>query len=205
MDWYMQQFDPAGMLMGTLCSLLAVGFLYFAWRRPQREPVLLLVGWGLAGIGLWFWVDAAGFDAGAALAIVWLMLAGLILVLLNGDWPGSGSMATGEARKTTPSTPSAPSLPIRPDTSGARRHLATGLRVIAAGPLGFAASLMLALCITTSTAWAAADKIVGTGLVALLLWSLLMVWSCATQRLLTHSAILAGTTGIAGLVLGLLV
>src|SRR5262245_49732583 len=95
--WYTQFIDVGPLALGSLLVLLGTAGLFFAWRRRERHAGLLLLAWGLIAASFPFWSRAAGFDSGATIGTVLLMVIALAVVLANGDWRTKGAQRASRA------------------------------------------------------------------------------------------------------------
>jgi hypothetical protein len=172
--WYARFIDSGALLPASALTLAGVVLLFLAWRRRERSVAMLAVAWALIAVSYRFWARAAGFDSGATIGTVLLMVAAIIFVLINGEWR---SKSPQRAERDGPAKSALEGQ--RPEPGRGRRAL---LRLLAAGPLAFLAGLGLSMLIVAAAPWSEADRIVLGACLLLILWPVAMVWSCATHR-----------------------
>lgn len=192
--WYLNFVERDALLLAAAILVAGLAALYFAWRRSQRNPALVTSGWLLIAGSLYYWVPAAGFDAGPAMGTVVLMLTAIAIVLATGQWRSNG-------RKQVP--PKNESSVLQ-DVDVERRHrtIHTGSRFVAAGPLALSAALAIAMLMVARSSWTPADRLMGAAGLMLLLWAAGMVWVCATRKLVAPvvamiACIFVGLVGVA--------
>lgn len=188
--WYINFIDVGPLALASLLMLLGTAGLFLAWRRRERHAGLLLLAWGLIAASFPFWSRAAGFDSGATIGTVLLMVAALAVVLANGDWRAKGSQRAARAGN--------PRSALEDQSAAPGRTRRTLLRTLAAGPLAFFAGLGPALLVIGGTRWPEADRVILGACVLLVVWPIAMVWSCATskpQRCVVVLAVIALVSG----------
>jgi hypothetical protein len=188
--WTAKYIDVGSLALASTLVLLGTAVLFMAWRRRERHAGLLLLAWALIAASFPFWSRAAGFDSGATIGVVLLMVAALVFVFANGDWRAKGSQRAARA--------SNPKSALEGQSAAPGRVRRTLLRTLAAGPLAFFAGLGPALLVVGGTRWPEADRIILGACALLVLWPVAMVWSCATgkpQRCVITLAVIALLTG----------
>lgn len=176
-----------------LLTLAGVAIIYAAWKGRERSVARLGAGWSCVAAGFPLWSRSAGVDVGPAIGVVVLTFVALVFVLANGQWSTrSNGTRIRRARSEAPISP----LDASPSTDPHRIRL-TIMRVIAGGPLAFAASCAAALLTVAYFDTPEADRIVIAACLMLFLWSVSLVWVCATRKWMqpvTTLALVAGAS-----------
>ena len=172
--WYLRFIDSGALMIASVLTLTGVVLLFLAWRRRERHSGLLALAWGLIVVSYRFWAQANGFDNGATIGTVLLMVAAIMFVLCNGEWRSKPPQRAPRESSAKSALEGQSAEPGR-----GRRAL---LRVIAAGPLAFLAGLGPAMLLIAAAPWPEADRIVLGACVVLIVWPVAMVWSCATSK-----------------------
>src|SRR5262245_8734884 len=150
--WYSRFIDGSALVIASVLTLAGVVLLFLAWRRRERHIGLLAVAWGLIVVSYRFWAQANGFDSGATIGTVLLMVAAIVFVLVNGEWRSKSPQRTARDSAVKSALEGQGAEPGR-----GRRAL---LRLLAAGPLAFLAGLGPSMLIVAAAPWPEADRIV---------------------------------------------
>lgn len=179
----------------TVAGALA---LRLAWRwgrqqQPQRQLALRWAGWLLLAAALAPWMAIGGSDRGVALGLAVVMLAGLVLVLIEG-WR-AGRVPTRRRREREPRN----DLP-RASSRGASLLLRRVWIFCLAGPLALATALAVGLALWVALARAGVSD---ANVLAIAMLSVPIVWAVLAtlgtmQAGLGKRALLVIAPGLAG-------
>ena len=173
MSRFLLSIDPLGSLIGLLLLVLGIGLLYAAWRRSERNWPLIGAGWASIALAYWPWMNAAGFDRGAALASLLPGVLALLLIIARTDWRQTPATPRSVSRRQAQTL----ALPWRTQTT----RLLTQLLIV--GLLSLSAALGAALVVYALLDASIVNRMMAAASVALLLWPALMVWSSGRDSL----------------------
>ena len=173
MSRFLLSIDPLGSLIGLLLLVLGIGLLYAAWRRSERNWPLIGAGWASIALAYWPWMNAAGFDRGAALASLLPGVLALLLIIARTDWRQTPATPRSVSRRQAQTL----ALPWRTQTT----RLLTQLLIV--GLLSLSAALGAALVVYALLDTSIVNRMMAAASVALLLWPALMVWSSGRDSL----------------------
>lgn len=169
MSIFLSPIDPLGSLLGLCLLMLGIGLLYAAWRRAQRHWPLIGAGWFSIALAYWPWMDAAGFDKGAALASLLPGVLALLLIICRTDWRTQAKEPRAGAMRKTQAVAAA--------TLWRVQALSLTQQVLVVGVLSLSASLGVGLAVYALLDASLVNRTITAALVVLVLWPALMVWS----------------------------
>lgn len=195
-SWFLSTVDLRLSLLATTLVIAGVVVLYRAWRQPKRNPLLLILGWGLLFISFWPWMLAIGADRGWAIATLLPGITGIFIIALCTPWRDWNN---GESKKFTAGKffPPANSLRDLWNRDNLQRFIILFLVV---GVLSFCAATATALVLFAVLEGSIVNRTIFSVLLILILWPTLMVWSRAATGLIRPASYLTGIS-IIGLIL----
>lgn len=175
MSIFLSPIDLSGSLLGLCLLMLGIGLLYAAWRRPQRHWPLIGAGWFSIALAYWPWMNAAGFDKGAALASLIPGVLALLLIITRTDWrTQTKEPRTGATRQT----PAAATTPWR------AQAMSLTQQILVVGVLSLSAAIGVGLAVYALLDASVVNRTIAAAIAVLLLWPVLMVWSRSCSSLL---------------------
>lgn len=168
--------------IGTLLG--GLGSLRLAWGSAAlKRPPLLLAGWALIALSLGAFSVAMGGETGVPAAICLACIGGLALVLANREVRPRREMRSKDDM-------------IDP-SDRASRWWRGALRVLLAGPLSGAASILAGVALAKQLPLSDVDAIAIGGLGVPLLWAGGMAWTLSDDRILRAFAVLVAVSAVA--------
>ncbi|USD22978.1 hypothetical protein MJO52_07530 [Microbulbifer variabilis] len=165
--------------LATIFAIAGIFSLYSAWLRSGSQPLRRWSGWGLLLLSAFAWSAVVGVEYGVSIATLLAMLAALTLLVSKGDWP------SGPPRKEKQRSGGAAS-----NEALLQLWLRGVLRFLAIALLPTASGLLAGLLYFGFTGFGESARLVGGAFVAVIVWTLAMVWCSADKKLLRPSAAL---------------
>ena len=167
-----------GTIAGIGATLAGIGSLRLAWGRagPAR-PWLIAGGWALLSVAILAFALAIGGETGVPLGVVVISVAGLAAVLAN--------------REVRPRKEIRQRDEVIDPSDRQSRWWRGALRVLLAGPLSGAASILVGVALAKQLPLADVDAIAVGGLAVPLLWAGGMAWTLSDDRILRALAVIA--------------
>lgn len=174
-------------VIAALTSVLAVGCIYWAWRKKGRALVAAL-GWLLASMSMVSWSGIFGPEFGVTYAII-------VFVCLVWGVSFKGMEARLFANKASQRPYQRVSAP---DVSILLKH---GSIFLLSVPATGVLTMMLSVAVVLYLPWTLLTKVTVAIFLYPVLWGALSAWICAQQNAARPAVVLAGLFLISSLIL----
>ncbi|HTF95132.1 MAG TPA: hypothetical protein VL995_03285 [Cellvibrio sp.] len=189
-SWFLSTLSPWPLLLGLVVIIAAVGLLYRAWRRSQRDWPMVSLGWVALLLVHWPLGLALGFDRGWAVAAILPGFIALLWIAMTTPWQHWNHHARQKSgRGSTPSVTNKVALRTRANQTGQ-----VLMQVLVVGILSFATAVSIALVLFSLLDTSVANRTVYSALLVMVLWPILMVWSKAKKSLVKPAIYFGGVT-----------